>query len=48
MATAMPRRRVNHCEMSAINGPNVADAPIPISDVQQRKRTRLGANPAPM
>ena len=31
IATAMPRRRVNHCEVSATSGPNVAEAPKPIS-----------------
>ena len=31
MATAMPRRRSNQCEMSAISGANVAELPKPIS-----------------
>ena len=31
MATAMPRRRTNQCDMSAINGPKVAEQPNPIS-----------------
>ena len=31
MATAMPRRRTNQCDMSAISGPKVAELPKPIS-----------------
>ena len=31
MATAMPRRRTNQCEMSAISGPKLAEQPTPIS-----------------
>ncbi len=32
IASAMPRRRVNHCEVSAANGANVAETPSrPIS-----------------
>jgi hypothetical protein len=31
IATAMPRRRVNHCDRSAIIGPKVAEVPKPTS-----------------
>ena len=44
----MPRRRVNHCEVSAIKGPNVADAPTPMKMCRSANEIRLGANPAAM
>ena len=42
MATAMPRRRVNQCEMSAISGAKVAELPTPISQVGDGKHHEIG------
>ena len=38
----MPRRRENHCEVSAISGPNVAEAPNPISSVHEGEQCEVG------
>ena len=45
MATAMPRRRVNQCEMSAISGAKVAELPTPITRLATANSMRLGASP---
>ena len=45
IATAMPRRRVNQCEMSAIRGAKLAELPTPIKRWASAKSIRLGANP---
>ena len=42
IATAMPRRRTNQCEMSVISGPNVAALP----KTEQALRQRKGADAA--
>jgi len=31
MPTAIPRWRMNHCDMSAKSGPKVAEAPTPMN-----------------
>ena len=42
MATAMPRRRVNQCEMSAISGAKVAELPTPITMLASANTMRFG------
>ena len=43
MATAMPSRRVNQCEMSASSGAKVPELPTPISRLATANVMRLGA-----
>ena len=43
MATAMPRRRANQCEMSVISGPNDPELPSPISACASENCQRLAA-----
>ena len=46
MPIAIPRWRTNHCDMSAISGPNVAEAPTPMNKCISANVSRLGTSAA--
>ena len=47
MPTAIPRWRTNHWDMSAITGPNVAEAPMPMNKCISANVSRLGTSAPP-